>query len=81
MLPGSRHMGLTTTMRTLFTCWIKERSIGFMVLRVKPSPTLFPTNSLYTTMDNKSLHSIPSVCRPWDVLLYGLLALTTGHRD
>ncbi len=36
-----------------------------MVLRVKPTPTRFPTNSLYTLMDNTLLHSIPSVCHPW----------------
>ncbi len=33
-----------------------------MVLRVKPTPTRFPTNSLYNTMDNTPLHFIPSVC-------------------
>ncbi len=38
---------------------------GVMVLRVKPTPTRFPTISLYTPMDNTPLHSIPSVCRPW----------------
>ncbi len=38
-----------------------------MVLRVKPTPTRFPTNSLYTPMDNTPLHSIPSVCHPWGV--------------
>ncbi len=27
-----------------------------MVLRVKPTPTRFPTNSLYTPMDNTPLH-------------------------
>ncbi len=34
-----------------------------MVLRVKPTPTRFPTNSLYTPMDNTPLHSmcVPSV--------------------
>ncbi len=36
-----------------------------MVLRVKPTPTRFPTNSLYTPMDNTPLHSISSVCHPW----------------
>ncbi len=36
-----------------------------MVLRVKPTPTWFPTNSLYTPMDNTPLHSISSVCHPW----------------
>ncbi len=35
-----------------------------MVLRVKPTPTRFPTNSLYTPMDKTPLHSIPSVCHP-----------------
>ncbi len=29
-----------------------------MVLRVKPTPTRFPTNRLYTPMDNTLLHSI-----------------------
>ncbi len=33
-----------------------------MVLRVKPTPTRFPTNSLYTPIDNTPLHSISSVC-------------------
>ncbi len=28
-----------------------------MVLRVKPTPTRFPTNSLYTPMDKTPLHS------------------------
>ncbi len=34
-----------------------------MVLRVKPTPTRFPTNSLYTPMENTPLHSmcVPSV--------------------
>ncbi len=36
-----------------------------MVLRVKPTPTRFPTNSLYTPMGNTPLHSISSVRRPW----------------
>ncbi len=30
----------------------KEGSTGFMVLRVKPTPTRFPTNILYTPVDN-----------------------------
>ncbi len=29
-----------------------------MVLRVQPTPTRFPTNNLYTPIDNASLHSI-----------------------
>ncbi len=45
-----------------------------MVLRVKPTPTRLPTNSLYTPMDNTPLHSISSVCHPWGIwLLYGLI--------
>ncbi len=36
-----------------------------MVLRVKPTPTWFPTNSFYTPVDNTLLHSISSVCHPW----------------
>ncbi len=32
-----------------------------MVLQVKRTPTRFPTNSLYTPMDNTLLHSMPSV--------------------
>ncbi len=36
-----------------------------MVLHVKPTPTRFPTNSLYTPMDNTPLHSISSMCHPW----------------
>ncbi len=35
-----------------------------MVLRVKPTLTRFPTNNLYTPMDNTPLHSISSVCHP-----------------
>ncbi len=35
-----------------------------MVLRVKPTPTRFPTNSLYTAVDITPLHSILSVCQP-----------------
>ncbi len=36
-----------------------------MVLRVKPTPTLFPTNSLYNPMDSTPLHSLSSVWHPW----------------
>ncbi len=36
-----------------------------MVLRVEPTLTRFPTNSLYTPMDNIPLHSISSMCHPW----------------
>ncbi len=59
-----------TTMRTLLTYFTvlnenKEGSKCLMVLRVKPSPTRLPINSLYTPMDNTLLHSISSVCHPW----------------
>ncbi len=66
-LPGPRHRRLAT-MRTLFTCSLngdKEESKSRMVLRVKPTPTRFLINSLYTPMDNTPLHSISSVCNPW----------------
>ncbi len=32
-----------------------------MILRVKPTPIGFPTNSLYTPVDNTLLYSISSV--------------------
>ncbi len=47
-----------------------------MVLRVKPTPTRFPTNSLNTPMDRTPFHSIPSVCQPWGRLLS---FRATGH--
>ncbi len=40
-----------------------------MALQIKPTPTRFPTNSLYTPMDNTPLYSISSVCHPWGKLL------------
>ncbi len=44
-----------------------------MLLRVKPTPTRFPTNSFYTPMDNTPLHFLSSVCHPWGILqLFGL---------
>ncbi len=33
-----------------------------MVLQVTPTPTRFPTSSLYTPMDKTPLHFISSVC-------------------
>ncbi len=36
-----------------------------MVLQVKPTPTRFPTSSLYTPMDKTPLQSISSMCHPW----------------
>ncbi len=41
----------------------KEGSMGLVVLRVRPTPTRFPINSLYTPMDSIPLFSIPSVWR------------------
>ncbi len=43
----------------------KERAKRLMVLRVKPTPNRFPTNSLHIPMDNTPLHSMASVCHPW----------------
>ncbi len=43
----------------------KEGSKNLTVLRVKPTPTRFPTRSVYTPMDNTPLHSISSVSHPW----------------
>ncbi len=40
----------------------KEGSKGIIVLRVRPTSTRFPTNSLYTPMDNTLLHSISRMC-------------------
>ncbi len=37
-----------------------------MVLQVRPTPNQFPISILYTLVDNTRLHSIPSVCHPWD---------------
>ncbi len=37
-----------------------------MVLRVKPTPTRLPTNSLYTPVDNTPLHFIH---HPWEAVL------------
>ncbi len=51
----------------------KEGSKCLVVLRVKPTPNRLPTTSLYSSMDNKPLHSIPSVCHPrGEVLLKAL---------
>ncbi len=60
MLPGRRHRGLTT-MQTLFTCFLNWESgrehEEFMVLRVKPTPTRFPTSGLCAPNDNTLLQS------------------------
>ncbi len=44
----------------------KGGSKCLMVLRVRPTPTRFPTNSLYIPMENTPLHSIPRVYYSWD---------------
>ncbi len=36
-----------------------------MALRVKPTPTRFPTNSLFLPMDSTALCSMPNACHPW----------------
>ncbi len=43
----------------------KEGNKGLMVFRVKPAPTRFTTNRLYTPMDSIPLHSLFNVCCPW----------------
>ncbi len=63
MLPGPRHRGSLPCGRYLLGN--KEGSKGLMVLLVKPTPTRFLTDSLYTPMDNTPLHSIRSACHPW----------------
>ncbi len=55
-LPCGRYLLVPLTLN-------KQGSSGLMVLRVKPTPTRFPTNSLNTPMDNTPLHSLPSVWR------------------
>ncbi len=68
MLPGQSHRGsLIPCGRYLLASLTgtKEGSKGLMVLRVRPTPTRFPTNSLYIPMDNIPLHSIPRMCQPW----------------
>ncbi len=64
--------GLVTTLWTLFTCSLtgnNEGSKGPKVPQVKPTLTLFPTNSIYTSVDNTPLHFISIVCHPWGVLV------------
>ncbi len=40
-----------------------------MAVRVKTTPTQFPTNSLYNPIDNTPLRSISSEGHPWEVPL------------
>ncbi len=69
MLSGPRHRGSLPSGRDLFAPLTgdKEGNKGLMVPRVKPTPTRFPTNSLYTPMDDTPLHSISSACHLWGV--------------
>ncbi len=70
MLAGPRHRELTTIGRYLLAS-ITGNTKGnncVVVHRVKPTPTRFPTNSLYTPMRNTPLHSISSVCQPWGTI-------------
>ncbi len=63
MLPGPRQRGALSCGRYLLApkTGNKERGKSLMVLRVKPTPTRFPTKSLYTPMDTTPLHSISNV--------------------
>ncbi len=47
----------------------KEGGDFLMVLRVRFTPTGFPTNSLYISMDNTVLQSTSSMCHPWGMML------------
>ncbi len=76
----SAPQGLTT-MRTLFTCSLNWELRSKHGVYGTPTPTLFPTNSLYTPMDNTPLHSISSVRHPWgktllSSLLVGRISVT-----
>ncbi len=55
--------------RYLLASLTGNREGSLMELRVKPTPTRFPTNSLYTSMSNTPLHSMSSVCHPWGSML------------
>ncbi len=57
-LPCRRHLLVPLTGN-------KEGSKSLTVLQVKPTPTRFLPNSLYTPMDNTPLRSVSSVCHPW----------------
>ncbi len=56
----------------------KEGSKCLMVLRVKPTPTRFPINSLYTPIDTR-LHFISSVCPPVGPLLLSFAIIKIGN--
>ncbi len=48
-----------------------------MILRVRPTPTRFPTKCLYTPVDNIPLHSVSSVWANVDVV-HGACSLETS---
>ncbi len=54
-----------------------------MVLRIKHTPTLLPTNSLYTPMDNTPLHSIGLCPKLGEFvpLISAKYAAPTPHRE
>ncbi len=51
----------------IYLAGVKEGSKSFMILRVKPKRIRFPANSLYIPLDKTTMHSISSVCHPWDL--------------
>ncbi len=51
-------MSWPTTVRTLLNL---VGNVGFMVLRVKPTPNRFPANILYIVLDSTPLHSTKRV--------------------
>ncbi len=68
MFPGPRHRGSLPCGRYLLAPLTgnKEGCKCLIELRVKPTPTRFPTNSLYVPMDYTPMPSISSGCHPWD---------------
>ncbi len=44
-------------LRLLLLLGVKEEAYGLMVLRVRPTPTRFPINILYTPVNDTPLHS------------------------
>ncbi len=52
-----------------------------MALGVRPTPTRFPTYSLYTPMDNPLLHSIPNVCRAWGNAVLSQIEVAFARRS
>ncbi len=63
--PGRSHRGWKPCGRYLLAPLTrnKEGSKGLIVLRVKPTPSRFPINSLYIPLGNTLLQSIPNVWR------------------